>query len=84
MRVDIFTCAISLRKVQVPSPILVINLPWTYKSFTVKENHLGPAASEILIYIQTHKYIERPPLTFIKGRGVRSKLEFTGTSCIKN
>ena len=32
-------------------------------SFTIKENHIGPAVSEIPQYTQTHRH----PVTFIKG-----------------
>ena len=33
-------------------PKIVINLPWTYKKFTVKEKHKGSAFSEFLSYIK--------------------------------
>ena len=32
-----------------------MNLTSTYKDLSCKENHIGPATIEILIYIQTHR-----------------------------
>ena len=44
---------ISLGRVLVPSPKIFTNYHRNYLNFTVKENHIGSAVSEILRYRQT-------------------------------
>ena len=50
---DFFLKAISLGSVVVPSPKIIINLPRTYISYSLKKNHTGSVVSEILQYTQT-------------------------------
>ena len=63
---------ISLGRVAVPFPKMVINLTWTY---TVKKNHIGSAVSEILWYKQTDRlrscyiYISILPVEPLASRG---------------
>ena len=50
--------------------MLIIILPRNYGSFTVKENHIGPAVSEILRYKHTDKQgsnMRAQPVFLIKG-----------------
>ena len=49
-----FPGALFLGKVKFPSSEIVINIPWT---FTLKENFIGPAVSEILYYKHTDRQI---------------------------
>ena len=47
---NFFLGAVYLGRVVIPTPKVFINLPWTYKKFTVKEKHIGSAVSEFLSY----------------------------------
>ena len=49
---EFFLGAISLGRVVLPYPNIVINLPRTYEKLPWKENHIGLAVSEILRYKQ--------------------------------
>ncbi len=51
---------ISLWRLVVHSPKIVINLYWTYKNFIVMENHIGSA-------ISTHRQPHKHPGTVIQG-----------------
>ena len=48
---------ISLDRVEVPSPKIVINLSWTCRGFTLKEKHIDSAVIEILsLYKDRHNW----------------------------
>ena len=51
-----FPSEISLGRMVIRSPIIVLNLHEHMKIYTIKENHIGPAASEILLYRQTDSH----------------------------
>ena len=54
---------ISFRRRIVLTHKIIINFPGPLKSFDVKENHIGPAVSEILWYKQTDKPSQCKTLT---------------------
>ena len=51
-----FIGVISLGRVEIPSPKIVINLPRTYEKLPVTENHIGSEVGEILPSRQKKDY----------------------------
>ena len=61
-------------RVVIPSSKIDINLPSTFVNLRVKENHIGPAVSEILCYNQKKKLS-----TYIIGYFIFRKAEVQDT-----